>query len=149
MPSQQARQFRKNPTDAERKLWQFPRFKQLEGHKFRRQCPIGPYIVDFACLQKNLIIEIDGSQHMNDRADAQRAAWLGSVGYRVLRFWDNDVLVQTDSVVEAIVAAIEENNPPSSSFAVLRTGSSPSRGEGTEGSDDSTFPTVHTREHNI
>jgi very-short-patch-repair endonuclease len=84
------------------------RVQQMDGYRFRRQVPIGPYVVDFACLKARLAIEVDGGQHAeaNDRDD-RRTAWLGSQSVRVLRFWDNDVLLHTDGVLEAIRAALQ------------------------------------------
>ena len=103
MPNLRARELRTNLTDAERKLWADLRLRQIEGHKFRRQRPIGPYIVDFVCLERRLVIEVDGSQHRQRASlDAGRDAWLASVGFRVLRFWDNQVLNEMAAVVEAI-----------------------------------------------
>ena len=98
-----ARQLRKNPTDAERLIWQKLRFWQVDGCKFRRQQPLGRYIVDFVCLQKRLIIELDGGQHA-ERVDydKQRDAWLHDQGFVVLRFWDNDVFKNIDGIMEMI-----------------------------------------------
>jgi very-short-patch-repair endonuclease len=85
-----AKSLRKKMTDAERFLWERLRRKQMEGYKFRRQCPIGPYIVDFVCLEKGLVIEIDGGQHAVQReADAARSAWLATHGYQVLPFLES------------------------------------------------------------
>ena len=83
--------------------------KQIEGAKFRRQHPIGPYVVDFVCLEKKLVVEIDGGHHNEDDVslkDSDRAAWLVGEGYRVLRFWNNDVLNQMESVIEKIREAV-------------------------------------------
>jgi very-short-patch-repair endonuclease len=88
-------------TDAERKLWQHLRGSQLDNFKFRRQHPIPPYIADFCCVEEKLIVELDGSQHNQDK-DAARTRFLVSRGWRVIRFWDNEALVQTEGVVEAI-----------------------------------------------
>jgi very-short-patch-repair endonuclease len=94
-------------TDAEQRLWMRLRADQIPGYRFRRQVPIGPYVVDFACLKARLVIEVDGSQHAKAvERDQQRTAWLASQGFRLLRFWDNDVLSHTDSVLEAIRAAL-------------------------------------------
>jgi very-short-patch-repair endonuclease len=96
-------------TDAERKLWWHLRQLPMEGTHFRRQATIGPYFVDFACHEKKLVIEVDGSQHIDRAAaDAKRTAFLNSSGYRVLRFWNNEVLKETRSVMEAIYAALCE-----------------------------------------
>ena len=88
-------------TDAERLLWSKLRRKQL-GYKFRRQVPIGKYIVDFLCPSKKLIIEVDGSQHINSDYDRRRDEYLRSKGYTILRFWDNEVLKETEAVVQRI-----------------------------------------------
>jgi very-short-patch-repair endonuclease len=94
-------------TDAERALWARLRSKQIEGQRFRRQVPIGPYVADFACVSGQLIIEVDGSQHVAEHAyDDRRSAYLESRGYRVLRFWDNAVLQELDSVLESIRTAL-------------------------------------------
>jgi very-short-patch-repair endonuclease len=98
-----ARNLRKRSTDAERLLWTHLRARQLEGLKFRRQHPIGHYIVDFACLETRLIVEVDGGHHASQReSDVERDKWLEEEGYSVLRFWDNDVLTNTDGVLEVI-----------------------------------------------
>ena len=93
-------------------LWRHLRFRQIDGFKFRRQRPIGPYIVDFVCLEKKLIIELDGGQHAEQKQyDARRDSWLTSQGYEVLRFWNHDVLTRIDDVRDAIFRAVTE--PPS------------------------------------
>lgn len=105
-----ARQLRKNLTDAEKKLWRHLRLKSIGGNKFRRQHPIGTYIVDFVCLEKRLIVELDGGQHGEQIAyDNERTQWLESCGYRVLRFWNNEVFEDVEVVVEVIVKALEES----------------------------------------
>ena len=86
-----ARNLRKDSTEAERLLWSKLRSRQVDGHKFRRQHPIGTYVVDFACVEADLLIEIDGGQH-TDTVDAERTAWLESEGFKVLRLWNHDVL---------------------------------------------------------
>ncbi len=102
--TKRARTLRKQSTDAERKLWSLLRDRNLEGHKFRRQVAIGNYIADFVCQEEKLIIEVDGGQHMeNKEADDARTAWLESRGYRVVRFWNNQVLNETESVWEEIL----------------------------------------------
>jgi very-short-patch-repair endonuclease len=94
-------------TEAERVLWAILRRKQLEGHRFRKQVPIGKYIVDFACLEKGLIVEVDGGQHaINQDDDKTRDAWLEREGYRVLRFWNNDVLSNRNGVLQRISEAL-------------------------------------------
>jgi very-short-patch-repair endonuclease len=98
-----ARSLRKRPTEAERVLWRHLRARQLEGLKFRRQQPMGDYVVDFACLQKGVIVELDGSQHAVEKAkDDRRDKWLEQEGFKVLRFWDNEVLADTEGVLEVI-----------------------------------------------
>jgi|SRR6516225_6160702 very-short-patch-repair endonuclease len=100
-----ARSLRAAQTEVERKLWQRLRSRQLNGAKFRRQHPIGSYVVDFFCLDARLVIELDGSQHgeENERqADQRRTAYLESQGYRVLRFWNEEVMDNIDGVLEAI-----------------------------------------------
>ena len=106
-----ARELRSNLTDAEKILWRHLRLRQVNGYKFRRQRPVGPYIVDFICLEKKLIVELDGGQHAAQKQyDARRDSWLISHGFDVLRFWNHDVLTNTDSVKEAIFRAL--NGPP-------------------------------------
>ena len=92
---------RREFTDAERKLWQHLRAGHLDGLKFRRQHPIPPYIADFCCIERKLIVELDGGQH-SPEVDQARTRWLERQGWSVLRFWDNDVLMNIESVVEAI-----------------------------------------------
>jgi adenine-specific DNA-methyltransferase len=105
-----ARQLRKNMTHAERTLWRHLRLRQFAGYKFRRQQPIGKYIVDFVCFEKKLVIELDGSQHSEEIVyDLERSSWLEEQGFRVLRFWDNQVFNETDGVKEMIIGAL--NNP--------------------------------------
>jgi len=118
MRKDRARELRRNPTDAERALWKHLRLRQVEGNKFRRQQIIGQYIVDFVCLEKRLIIEVDGGQHSEESAyDRQRDKWLAEQGFYVLRFWDNQVLQEMDAVREAIQEALTSNPPPVSSPA--------------------------------
>ena len=105
-----ARHLRKTLTDAERKLWSRLRGKQVRDLKFRRQHPIPPYIADSCCIERKLIIELDGSQH-NEIADETRTRNLESRGWHVLRYWDNDVLSNTDAVLEAIWSVTAGPNP--------------------------------------
>ena len=103
---QRARDLRKNSTDVERHLWYHIRANRL-GFKFKRQAPIGEYIVDFVCLEKRLIIELDGGQHMDNKIyDMKRTDWLMAHGFKVLRFWNNDVFQQTSSILEVIMNAL-------------------------------------------
>jgi very-short-patch-repair endonuclease len=108
MNTQRARSLRATMTDAERALWQALRRKQLDAFRFRRQQPIGPYVADFYCAIARLVIEVDGGQHTGG-IDAARDAWLAARGYRVLRFWNNDVLGNIEGVVAAIRLALEES----------------------------------------
>ncbi|MDP9423158.1 MAG: endonuclease domain-containing protein [Pseudomonadota bacterium] len=121
-----AKRLRREMTDAERKLWSVLRSRQLEGARFRRQQPIGPFIADFVCQEARLIVEADGSQHADSERDIRRTAFLWSKGYRVLRFWNNDILENLEGVAESILAALSTPHPaqpPAES-------PSPSRGEG-------------------
>jgi very-short-patch-repair endonuclease len=96
-------------TEAEKRLWYLMRRHNLEGKLFRRQVPIDDYIVDFACLSAHLVIEIDGGQHSWQVAqDESRTRCLEKLGFRVIRFWNNDVLGNTEGVLEMIVQALEE-----------------------------------------
>jgi len=107
MSRQCARVLRKNPTEAERALWKHLRMRQLDGYRFRRQQPLGQYIVDFVCLEKRLVVELDGGQHTEQvGSDAQRTAWLEARGFRVLRFWNHHVLHEIEAVREAIWEAL-------------------------------------------
>ena len=102
MNTARARQLRNNQTKAERTLWQRLR-KQQMGVKFRRQQPLGPYIADFVCFEKRLIIEIDGGQHQEQiEYDEIRTDWLKHQGYRILRFWNNEVLSELANVIAII-----------------------------------------------
>lgn len=106
MANERARTLRKNLTDAEAILWRRLRRKELDRYRFRRQQPIGPYVVDFFCAEAKLIVELDGGQH-NEAAslvrDARRTEWLEARGYRALRFWNNQVREQLDGVLETIL----------------------------------------------
>jgi very-short-patch-repair endonuclease len=103
-----ARGLRRDATDAERRLWWRLRSRQIDGAKFVRQERIGPYVVDFVCRERRVIIEVDGGQHATDPGDAVRDSWLSDRGYRVLRFWNNDVLANTEDVLESIAAVLSE-----------------------------------------
>jgi len=107
--SDRARTLRKNPTDAEIRLWSRLRQKQIEGFRFRRQRPVGPYIVDFICLNAGLVLEVDGGQHNEpSEYETHRTQFLEEEGFRVLRFWNNDVLANFDGVLEVIRGALLE-----------------------------------------
>ena len=106
------RNLRKNQTDAEVTLWHLVRGKRFSGLKFRRQHPISPYIVDFICTEKKLIIEVDGGQHADAvEYDKKRTAFLESKGYTVIRFWNNEILTNIEGVYEVILKHIEEPIP--------------------------------------
>jgi very-short-patch-repair endonuclease len=107
MSNQKARQLRRALTDAERRMWSALRDRRLWRYKFRRQHPIGRYIVDFACTEHRLAIELDGSQHADNPSDISRTAWLERQGWRVIRFWNNDVLANTNGVIETILEALQ------------------------------------------
>ena len=105
-----AKKLRRNMTDAERLLWQHLRNRDLGGYKFRRQRPIGPYIVDFVCLEKKLVVEVDGGQHAGQlELDAKRSGYLEDKGYRILRFWNNEVLKATESVLTVILSSLDRS----------------------------------------
>jgi cobalt-precorrin 5A hydrolase len=107
-----ARNLRKNQTDAEKKLWRYLRNRQLKDFKFRRQYVIDGYIADFACVEAKLIIELDGGQHLEQQAyDEKRTQSLSQQGFRVLRFWNDEVLKQTDDVLNVIYEALEPPSP--------------------------------------
>ena len=104
-----ARQLRQDQTDVERLLWKYLRNRRLNGVKFRRQHPIGAYIVDFVSLEKQLIIELDGGQHNSEegkKKDKERIFWLEKNGYRVMRFWNNEVITDLDNVLQVIHNAL-------------------------------------------
>jgi len=96
-------------TDAERVLWSSLRRRQLNGFRFRRQYPVGPYVADFACPEMRLVIEVDGSQH-GSPTDLTRDAWMRHNGLRVARFWNNDVLNRTTEVLTAIDAMLSSDS---------------------------------------
>ncbi len=107
-----ARRLRYEQTDAEKELWERLRAKRLNGVRFRRQFPIGNFIADFCCQEHRLAIELDGGQHAEQSArDRWRTRLLGLRGYRVIRFWDNEVLTNLEGVLEAILSAVESAGP--------------------------------------
>ena len=112
-----AKGMRRGPTDAEAALWRKVRVGRLGEFKFKRQQPIGSYIVDFVCFDRRLILEVDGGQH-DQITDTERTCWLEEQGFRVLRFWNNEVLTNMDGVLEAVLRALSQSTP------------SPARGEG-------------------
>jgi very-short-patch-repair endonuclease/succinate dehydrogenase flavin-adding protein (antitoxin of CptAB toxin-antitoxin module) len=114
-----AMQLRRNMTDAEKLLWHHLRGHRFIGAKFKRQQPLGNYIVDFVCFESRLVIEVDGGQHLESDQDMQRDGWLRDQGFKVLRFWNNEVLGETEAVLEKIFQTITPSPQPS-----------PARGEG-------------------
>ena len=108
-----ARRLRRNETAAERMLWERLRNRQLGGHKFRRQVPLGKFVADFACYDEKLVVEVDGGQHAECQDDdAARTRWLESRGFRVLRFWNHEVSENLQGVLTVIVQALEDRKPP-------------------------------------
>ena len=106
------RDLRRHMTDAERLLWQHLRNRQPAGCKFRRQHPIGPYIVDFVCHERKLVIEVDGGQHAENLShDTKRSDYLKKKGFEVLRFWNNEVLQEIESVLDAIFGYLSGGAP--------------------------------------
>ncbi|HLC17973.1 MAG TPA: DUF559 domain-containing protein [Thermodesulfobacteriota bacterium] len=107
-----SKNLRKNATEAENLLWRYLRSKQLEGLKFRRQEPVSDYIVDFVCFEKRIIIEVDGGQHALDKdRDDKRDRWLKEQGFKVLRFWNNEVLGNIEGVFETIGKNCQSHPP--------------------------------------
>ncbi|MCW5622456.1 MAG: endonuclease domain-containing protein [Burkholderiales bacterium] len=106
-----ARQLRKNQTDVERVFWNQVRAGRLDGWKFRRQQPIGHYIVDFVCLDAMLIVELDGGQHADSEGDAERDEWLRNQGFRVLRFWNNEVATNLEGVMSEVARCLHTPLP--------------------------------------
>jgi very-short-patch-repair endonuclease len=101
-----ARTLRRNLTDAERKMWRLLRDRRLAGVKFRRQVPIGPFVANFASVEHGLVVELDGGQHAESAYDAQRDRFLAGEGWRVVRFWNNDVMQNSEGVLEMLLQAL-------------------------------------------
>jgi very-short-patch-repair endonuclease len=113
LQKQYARTLRRSMTDAEQKLWSLLRRQQMGGYRFRRQHPVRPYIVDFACLEAHLAVEVDGGHHVAQvERDQQRTRYLEASGFRILRFWNNEVLTQSESVRESIGQALSLDKNP-------------------------------------
>ena len=112
LQTNRARRLRRDATKAETALWYQLRSRSLDGYKFVRQEPIGPYTVDLICRERRLIIEVDGGQHADNPRDAVRDKWLEDHNYRVLRFWNNDVLSNITGVLEVVAAASSSQAPP-------------------------------------
>jgi len=117
-----AKALRANQTDAELKIWQALRAGCLMGFKFKRQVPIGDFIVDFVCFEQKLIVELDGGQHMDSEKDVMRDARLNAMGFRVLRFWNNEVMQNIEGVLVVILQYLQIVAPSPQP--------SPTRGEG-------------------
>ena len=130
-----ARALRQSMTDAERSIWRILRSAQMDGHRFRRQVPFGQYIADFVCHDARLIIEIDGGQHeRSSRDEAKRTRFLEDQGYRIVRFWNNEVLSNLEGVGAIIARELRHHphpDPPPSRGRNHQT--LPSMGEGWEG----------------
>jgi very-short-patch-repair endonuclease len=112
--TQLPRALRKRQSDAEEKLWFNLRNRHLVGFKFRRQHRIGHYVVDLVCLEKKIVIEVDGGQHNESPTniqDKQRTLWLEKEGYKVIRFWNNDVLTNTEGVLETVIKLLNDEHP--------------------------------------
>ena len=122
-----ARELRLNPTEAEKRLWSMLRDRRMPAFKFKRQFVIDPYIVDFVCFERRLIIETDGSQHAENAYDVRRDRFLRFEGFSVLRFWNNDVLKNSVGVFDVIHAALATPHPPK---PAAWAPPSPARGEG-------------------
>jgi very-short-patch-repair endonuclease len=110
--TKRARRLRTEQTEVERRLWLELRDRRLLGCKFRRQVPLGPYIVDFVCKERGLVIELDGGQHADDPDDERRTADLEEAGWRVLRFWNNEVSENLEGMLERIAEALREDVSP-------------------------------------
>jgi very-short-patch-repair endonuclease len=105
MANERARALRNAPTEGERALWQLLRKRQIVGYRFRRQVPIGPFIVDFACLERRVVVEVDGSSHddpIRRKRDAERAAWIAAQRYRILRLQDGEILENPDAALDRV-----------------------------------------------
>jgi very-short-patch-repair endonuclease len=111
MPNANARKLRREATEAERRLWSALRDRRLGGYRFRRQYPIGPFIVDFACTKERLIIEADGGQHSDSATDGRRTAWLETQGWRVVRFWNNEILKNAEGVIDTVLRELRGGDP--------------------------------------
>jgi very-short-patch-repair endonuclease len=118
-------------TDAERKVWYLLRGRRFTGAKFRRQVPLGSYVADFLSFEKRIVVEVDGGQHADSRADRVRDDWFRSQGFTVLRFWNIDVLKNLEGVATLLLQSIETSTPHPARTAQARCEPpSPTRGEG-------------------
>lgn len=131
-----SRRLRHDMTDAEARLWYLLRDRRLSGAKFRRQVPVGPYVVDFYCHARQLVIEADGDQHAGSAKDAARDQFLQQQGLRVLRFWNDEILMQQEQVLSMILDALRAPSPAADAAASPR-----GRGDiDSNGNNDSTEP---------
>lgn len=112
-----ARRLRQQESEAEHRLWNMIRGRRVQGAKFVRQYPIGPYVADFVCRERMLVVEADGGQHSESAADETRTAFLNARGYDVLRFWNNEILENTDGCWQALTAVLLGNPSPDWRFA--------------------------------
>jgi very-short-patch-repair endonuclease len=110
--TERSRTLRRRSTRAEFLLWRHLRNRQLAGCKFMRQEPIGPYFADFVCRERHLVVEVDGGQHADSAADAKRDATMRDLGYRTIRVWNNDVLGNTDGVLQMLKSELEKAPHP-------------------------------------
>ena len=139
-PTKRAQQLRNNATDAERLLWRHLSRRQLAGFKFSRQMPVGSFICDFLCREQMMIVEVDGGQHCENAQDRSRTAFLEGEGYRVVRFWNNEVRENVEGVLQAIGVALASGPPPTPSR--LREGKSGEAAKGWDcGAQDRPSPT--------
>ena len=125
-----ARKLRSQMTDAERKLWLSLKDRRFQSFKFRRQVPIGPYVADFLSFESRLVVEVDGGQHAGSARDVERDRWLAENDFRVVRFWNNDVLSNLEGVLTALAA--ELHNTPHPTSRLRSPPPSPAGGEGKE-----------------
>lgn len=102
---------RRNATEAEKRLWSILRAHRLEGFKFKRQQPLGPYVVDFCCWSRRLVVEVDGGQHADSAADQRRTLWLNGQGWHVIGFWNNEVLGNIEGVRDTILSTLDARPP--------------------------------------
>ena len=114
-PTGRAQQLRNGATPAERLLWRHLSRRQLDGWKFSRQMPVGPFICDFLCRELSLVVEVDGGQHCENSGDLARTAYLEAQGFRVIRFWNNEVLQDVEGVLQSIGLALTACPPPAPS----------------------------------
>ena len=127
-----ARQLRRHATEVEKLLWQHLRQPPFKEHHFRRQATIGAFFCDFASHRLKLVIELDGGQHAENSADARRTAYLESNGYRVVRFWNNDVTENLEGVLSVLLTAVEQASPPTPDPSPPPASASLRRAEGGE-----------------